>query len=81
MRLVQPMLAAVLAGIIALATPALAQQKKPSPKKPPVIINDPSLYRPPPPPHERTYPQPGPSTAPPMERIPQVKPLDRPPIR
>jgi hypothetical protein len=80
MRLLEPMLVAVLAGLVSLATPALAQQKNPPPKKPPVIINDPSLYRPPPPPHERTYPQ-GPSTAPPMERIPQVKPLDRPPIR
>jgi hypothetical protein len=79
MRLFKPMLAAMLA--MAMAMPALAQQQQPPPnKKPPVIINDPSVYRPPPVPHERTYPQ-GPSTAPPMDRIPQVQPLDRPPIR
>jgi hypothetical protein len=46
-----------------------------------VIINDPSLYRPPPPPHERNYVGPGPATAPPMQRVPQVPPLSQPPIR
>ncbi len=57
------------------------QQNKPPPQKPPVVINDPSLYRPPPPPHERTYVGPGPATAPPMQRVPQVPPLAQPPIR
>jgi hypothetical protein len=82
MRPHEAMLAAVLAGTLGLAAPAFAQQQqKPPPQRPPVIVNDPSLYRPPPPPHERTYVQPGPSTAPPMERLPQVAPLARPPIR
>ena len=69
-------------GMAWAVAPAQAQQQqKPPPKKPPVIINDPSLYRPPPPPHERNYVGPGPATAPPMQRVPQVPPLSQPPIR
>jgi hypothetical protein len=74
-------LALLLLGVTWAVAPAHAQQQKPPPKKPPVIINDPSLYRPPPPPHERNYVGPGPATAPPMQRVPQVPPLSQPPIR
>ena len=72
----------VLLGVAWAVVPAQAQQQnKPPAKKPPVVINDPSLYRPPPQPHERTYVGPGPATAPPMQRVPQVQPLSQPPIR
>jgi hypothetical protein len=70
--------AAVLASGAAVS--AHAQQKGAKPQRPQVIIIDRSLGRPPPPPHERNYVGPAPSTAPPMQRIPQVAPLAQPPI-
>jgi hypothetical protein len=65
-----------------MAGSAAAQQKQTPPPQPPrVIILDPNFNRPPPVPHERTYVGPGPTVAPPMERIAPVAPLAQPPIR
>jgi hypothetical protein len=72
--------AVVFAGSAAFAS-VEAQQQQTNPRKRPVIINDPSVYRPPPLPRDRNYVGPGPSVAPPMQRIPQVAPLAQPPIR
>jgi hypothetical protein len=74
---------ATLVACGAFASANAQQQNKPGnePSKRPIIINDPSASRPPPQPRERNYVGPGPSIAPPMERVPQVAPLAQPPTR
>jgi hypothetical protein len=81
MQVIRMLLAlAVLAGS-GVSAPVSGQQQQAKPPKRPIIINDRSIYRPPPLPPERTYVGPGPTVVPPMERVPQVAPLARPPIR
>jgi hypothetical protein len=69
--------------LAALGGTAIAQQNQPPPPQPAprVIILDPNFNRPPPMPPDRPYVGPGPSTAPPMERITPVAPLSQPPTR
>ncbi|MBX9588367.1 MAG: hypothetical protein K2X43_03620 [Hyphomonadaceae bacterium] len=80
MGLVRTVLA-IAVGVFAMWGGVAEAQKQSKPPKRPIIINDRSIFQPPPPPHERTYMGPGPSIAPPMERLPQVPPLAQPPIR
>jgi hypothetical protein len=83
MQLIRTAVALAILAACGAFTSATAQQHKPGdqPPKRPIIINDPSASRPPPLPHERNYVGPGPSLAPPMERVPQVAPLAQPPTR
>jgi hypothetical protein len=84
MQLIRTIFAASIFAIAAIGAvaPTIAEaQQQAQPRKRPVIINDPSVYRPPPLPRDRTYVGPGPSLAPPMQRIPEVAPLAQPPIR
>ena len=81
MQLVRIVLAAALAFGASAGADAGSDKKPVKTDRPPIIINDPSAFRAPPPPHERNYVGPGPSLAPPMERIPQVPPLAQPPVR